>query len=533
VTRLFTLAFCLLFAGSAAAQPAERRFALVVGNDLGGEGTETLLYAREDARRMHEALIRLGGVRPEDALAVLGRNKGAVLAAMQTIEGRLKEAAARRTRTAFVFYYSGHAKDGLLRLGETTLSLQELKQRMEASPADVRLAIVDSCRSGAVTRNKGALRGPAFDIETTASTGTPGDNARGTVFLTSSSFDEDSQESDHIGGSYFSYHLIGAMQGAADQSNDGRVSLSEAYTYTYSRTVADTAGASGGAQHPTFSYDLKGNGEFVLAHYAERKEGLYLSSKAPAGAYFLVDGRGVVAAEVQKVADRDRRIAIAPGQYTVKRRLPDRLRIGRVNITQGQLYTLNESALRDVPFSDDPVKGVHRDVSSRYSFSLGAGAQSFFDQPTRSGLFPTAGMVTAEFVVADFLRHNFLIGLDLGSGSGNGVANAETVSAAFQMNQLVLGTSLVKSWPFFDGDLVPFFGLRLAFLFMSRDFNEPALPNQFFSTFSPGLTTGLRYRLTRSMGLIARARVHYLQYNVGVDRSLGFHELSAALSYDF
>jgi len=531
--RFLTLVLCLLFAGSAAAQPAERRFALVVGNDLGGEGTETLLYAREDARRMHEALIRLGGVRPEDAVAVLGRNKDAVLAAMQTLEARLRDAARNRMRTAFVFYYSGHAKDGFLRLGESNLALQEIKRRMDQSPADVRLAIVDSCRSGAVTRNKGALRGPAFDIETTGAAGNPGDNARGTVFLTSSSFDEDSQESDHIGGSYFSYHLIGAMQGAADQSNDGYVTLSEAYTYTYARTVADTAGSSAGAQHPTFSYDLKGNGEFVLAHYVARKEGLYLPAKAPAGAYFLVDSRGVVAAETQKIPDRDKRIAIAPGQYTVKRRLPDRLRIGRVNIAQGQLLTLNESALHDVPFSDDPVKGVYRDVSSRYSLSLGAGAQSFFDQPTRSGLFPTAGMVTAEFLVADFLRHNFLVGFDIGSGSGSGVANADTVTASFQMSQLVIGTSLVKSWPLFDGDVVPFFGLRLAFLFMSRDFDNPELPEQYFSTFSPGLTTGLRYRLTRDLGLIGRARVHYLQYNVGVDQSLGFHELSAALSYDF
>ena len=48
-----------------------RRFALFVGNNEGGEGTRTLLYSRDDATRLHDVLVRLGGVKAEDAMLLL------------------------------------------------------------------------------------------------------------------------------------------------------------------------------------------------------------------------------------------------------------------------------------------------------------------------------------------------------------------------------------------------------------------------------------------------------------------------------
>lgn len=511
--------------------PAERRFALVVGNDLGGPGTQPLLYARQDARRMHEALLRLSDVRAEDARLLLGRGASAVWAALGELEARLREGAASGARTQLLFYYSGHARDGVLLLGGDRLPLDALRARLEQSAAQLRVAIVDSCRAGAVTRTKGARRGPAFAIESSASDAGLG-NARGTVFLTSSSFDEDSQESDHIGGSYFSHHLIAGLQGAADRSGDGRVTLSEAYEYTYARTVADTAASAAGPQHPTFSYDLKGNGDFVLSHYGARDEGLLLPAGAPSGTYFLVGG-GVIAAELHKPEGAARRIALPPGRYTVKRRLPDRLRIGQVDIPRGALVTLDEAALRDAPFSDDPVKGVHRDVVSQLGLNVGAGAQAFFDAPTRDGLFPPAGLLSAELTWAGLLRHDILLGVDLAAGGGQGTVRTALVEAPFRMSQLLVGASLARLWPLLDGDLAPFLGVRLSFLLLSRTFEQDAFAAQHFSTFSPGLVAGARYRLSRRTAAIARVRTHYLHYNVGESRSLGFWEGALALGYDF
>src|SRR4029079_14709400 len=325
--------FALLAAVTAAASSTARaqglrRFAIVAGNDTGGRDKRSLLYAGADARKVYDILTRLGGVRQEDATLLIGASASQLLSAIVAVEMQAAEAKQHGEQTALFFYYSGHAKDGSLRLGETRIPIDGIKARIASSQFDVRIAILDSCKSGAITgaitRTKGARRAPAFEIQADS----PRD-AKGMVILTSSASDEDSQESDLIGGSYFSHHLARGLLGGADRSGDGRVTLFEADAYAYDRTVADTAESAAGAQHPTFSYDLAGNGDLVLTDVAARHEGIYLPREAPRGVYYLVDKQGFVAAEVMK-ADADRRVALAPGQYRVKRRLADRLRVGEI-----------------------------------------------------------------------------------------------------------------------------------------------------------------------------------------------------------
>jgi len=73
----------------------------------------------------------------------------------------------------------------------------------------------------------------------------------------------------------------------------------------------------------------------------------------------------------------------------------------------------------------------------------------------------------------------------------------------------------------------------VAFMFLNREFQDNALPPQFFSTFSPGAVLGITYELTRSFRLVGRSRLHYLLYNVDENRSLGFVETTASLGYAF
>jgi hypothetical protein len=351
------------------------------------------------------------------------------------------------------------------------------------------------------------------------------------VILTSSTSDEDSQESDLIGGSYFSHHLASGLLGGADRSGDGRVTLFEAYAYAYDRTVADTAESAGGAQHPTFSYDLAGNGDLVLTDVAQRNEGLLFPRAAAGGVYFLVDGKGFVAAEVVKAHDAERRIALAPGRYRVKRRLPDRLRVGEIEIARGQITTLDEPSLRDTPFSDDPVKGAPRvDLAGRWSVGLGGTYQAIFDAPTRDSLFPPTGMLGVELRLHDFLRRDWVWGFDFGAGSAHGTVNLPTASLPFKFSELSLASSMVVEYP--GRWVTPFVGGRLALLLMGREFEGSALPKQFFSTLSPGIVGGLGFRFGTTWGLTVRGRVHYLLYNVDENRSLGYWELATAVSYD-
>ena len=110
------------------------RFAVIVGNDTGGSDTRPLLYARADARKVHDILTRLGGVAAADAQLLLDGTAQDLLTALAQTERRAAEAHARGERTALVLYYSGHAKDGALRLGDTRLPLDSLRARVAASP---------------------------------------------------------------------------------------------------------------------------------------------------------------------------------------------------------------------------------------------------------------------------------------------------------------------------------------------------------------------------------------------------------------
>src|SRR5262245_11833655 len=125
--RKTAVVVALLLSAATARGEALRRFAVVIGNDSGGRDTRPLVYARADARKVHGILTRLGGIRDEDAQVVLDGSAAEVLAALGNAERRAAEARRRGEHTALIVYYSGHAKDGALRLGETALPLDALK----------------------------------------------------------------------------------------------------------------------------------------------------------------------------------------------------------------------------------------------------------------------------------------------------------------------------------------------------------------------------------------------------------------------
>lgn len=516
----------LLLATSASAA-GQRRFALIAGNDQGGADTRPLRYATEDARKVHAVLTQLGGIAAGDALLVLNQSAQDVWRSLAGLEARMADARAHGEQALLVFYFSGHAKDGDLRLGESRIRLEDLRAYLSTAGADIRIGVIDSCRSGIVNRSKGARRAPAFEIEAAGSQET-----RGLVLLTSASGDEDAQESDEIGGSYFSHYLVSGLRGDADRSHDRRVTLSEAYAYAYARTVADTTESAAGAQHPTFSYDLKGNADLVLTDIGSRREGIYVPAGAPAGIYYIVDANGFIAAEVQKGGEGDRQIALPPGRYHVRRRLADRLRIGELNIAAGQIVTVDDSRLHDAPFADDPVKGVPREPRTQLSLAVGGLVQSFFDGPTRDSLFPPSAMLAVDLEVRNFLRKGWLWGFDLASGGSHGNLDRYGSELRFRFSELTAGTTIAPEWRL-AGGLSSFAGVRLAFVMMSRKFDDGSIPDQFFATFTPGLVLGLRYRWSDSFTFHGRGRVHYLLYNVDQDRSLGYWELSAGVAYEF
>ncbi|MBM4783694.1 MAG: caspase family protein, partial [Archangiaceae bacterium] len=269
---------------------------------------------------------------------------------------------------------------------------------------------------------------------------------------------------------------------------------------------------------------------------AQRREGLRIPGEAPAGTYFLIDRRGVVVAEITK-SETERTIALSPGTYTVKRRLTDRLRVGEVRVVEGQLSTLDEAQLKNAKFSDDPVKGTGLTTvySRHWSISATGQYQAIFDAPTTSGgLFPSAPLVGGEATVHNFFGRGFAWSFDGQYGWSTGVVASARLGtpASYRYSLINVGTSILYEWNQ-DANWVPFLGARLGLNLMNRQFDDPIFPQQGFTTMTPGVVGGLKYRIGRSFGVVARGRVHYLLYNVDETRSLGFAEVGLLLNYEF
>src|SRR5262249_48111245 len=192
-----------------------------------------------------------------DARLLTSASADDVRRALDDLKARISQA---HEETVFFVYFSGHAKDGDLRLGDSRMPLSELRDALRDAPADVRIGRLDSCQSGAITRSKGVRSAPAFDVQKAQAAST---RPHGLVLIASSSADEESQESDDIGASFFTHYLASGLLGDADASGDGKVTLAEAYAYAYSRTVGETL-----SQHPVYLYDLGAAGDLVLTALA-------------------------------------------------------------------------------------------------------------------------------------------------------------------------------------------------------------------------------------------------------------------------
>jgi hypothetical protein len=343
-------------AAAAAAAPssataAVERFAVLIGHNEGARGDAPLRYAEDDAGKVQDVLRDLGGFDPDHMVLLLGEDATTVRRALIAMNDRLRARLPQAHQALLFVYYSGHADAESLHLGGTMLALSELEQLVRGSSAEMRLLVVDACRSGALTRVKGGQRTVAFKMQLDQRLA-----GEGAVFLTSSSANEDSQESDELRGSFFTHYLVSGLLGPADVSGDGQVSLEEAYRYAYSHTLAASSRTLAGPQHPTFRYDLRGRGDFPLTMLVP---GRRATMRFPGGRAYLVfrdHPGGSVVAEVGAY-DRHRAVMVRPGHYFVRGRGPDHLLEGHVTVATAQSVTVEDHDLERIEYARLVRKG--------------------------------------------------------------------------------------------------------------------------------------------------------------------------------
>lgn len=304
---------CFLAPSAQASAPLPvHRVALVVGANDGGLDRPALRYAQSDADKVATVFQELGQVRPEALIRLDQPSPAAVEVAFDALQLELLRGQQRGAHTEVVIYYSGHSDDKALLLGEQRLPYAKLRKRVEALAADVRVVILDSCSSGAFTRPKGGTHRPAFLVD--------GDHrAIGFAYLTSSAADEVAQESDRLGGSFFTHALLSGLRGAADLDKNQRVTLHEAYQFAYQQTLAQTERTRFGPQHAAYEMKLRGTGDVVISDLSGADGHLAFASSLD-GRLSIRDVRGILVATFDKQPGRAERLAVSSGQYRVSLR---------------------------------------------------------------------------------------------------------------------------------------------------------------------------------------------------------------------
>ncbi len=324
----------LLLAGGAGAQ--EERLALVVGADLGRAEDEPLRFAESDARRVHELLMELGGVPADHALLLVGQGPERVRHGLNELRGRAAELNRLGRRVVLIFYYSGHGDEESLHLQGESLNLSELRAEMARIPADLRLVILDACRSAG--RPKGVRSGPTFSVAAAP------EAPHGSVEVRSSSAGEAAQESDQMAGAIFTHFLLSGLRGAADQDGDGRVTLSELYAYAYRRTLLRTGG-SALLQHPSAVIDLRGAGEVVLSTLAAASASLEMPGGADRYQVFSLPDSAVVA---ELSGDGPTLLGLPAGRFLVMRQSGGQASAATVSLPWGGHRRLEDSSFRAI-----------------------------------------------------------------------------------------------------------------------------------------------------------------------------------------
>ena len=323
--QVISLVMLLVFAASANANAAGataqqgdnariNRYVIAVSANYGGEGRPVLRYAESDAKSFAKVLGEMGGVQPGNVVLVKEPGVASLQKQLDGLDNKITSGKNSAGRNEVLFYYSGHADEKGLRLGKEVYAWKELRKRIDAMSADVKIAVIDACGSGAITRLKGGVAVPAFMVDQSS-------DMKGYAFITSSTQDESSQESDKLKGSFFTHSLVSGLRGAGDLSGDGKVTLSEAYQFAFNETLQKTEKTMGGAQHPSRDMNLAGTGDVVMTDLRSTSAGLELDEDVD-GRLFIRDANGELVAELYKKSGRAMSLGFPAGKYTVRLERP-------------------------------------------------------------------------------------------------------------------------------------------------------------------------------------------------------------------
>jgi len=354
--RIFAVILFFFAAAFVFAAPPEnsmRRFGIFIGSNNGGRDRVMLHYAISDAQAMSKVFKEMGGIADADSILLVEPTIREVNNRIDALREQVIRSRGVYKRTEIVFYYSGHSDEEGLLLNRERYPYRELRSRINNIPSDMRIVILDSCASGAFTRIKGGSKTQPFLVDSSLS-------AEGYAFLTSSSADEASQESDRIRASYFTHSLVSGLRGAADSVGDGRVTLNELYRFAYTATMALTETSMYGAQHPSYDIQVNGTGDVVLTDIKETSAALAFDEKLT-GRLSIRDSSDHLIAEITKTAARPLELGLEPGSYRITLQQGETLSRAQVTLAEGKRALVSQKDFTAISGSPARLRGDGED----------------------------------------------------------------------------------------------------------------------------------------------------------------------------
>ena len=325
------------------------RYAVFVGSNTGGKNTQKLLYAASDAEAFQKTMTSIGGVPQSNGILLLDPSKSDLDDALALVSVMIEKNKASSKRSEFIFYYSGHSDETSLQLGKTNYDYSSLKAAISAVPSDVHVVILDSCYSGNFIRTKGGQKKKPFLFDDSSV-------VKGHAYLSSSSSQEFSQESDEIGSSFFTNAMLTGLRGAADSSGDKKVTLNELYSYAFNETLSKTEKTSAGPQHPNFNITLVGSGDLVLSDISS-SDCIVMLPSSMAGRVIIRNRAGKLVSEINKLEGNPVFLALDSGEYKVTVIGEKQTLDGTFALKNGTVYELSEKSLGTVKIASNRVRG--------------------------------------------------------------------------------------------------------------------------------------------------------------------------------